>query len=326
MYEYLQNNYKTRGISMEEHACEILIIGAGPAGLSAGIYCGRAGRSTIILEGKEPSALAETKEIMNYPGYDSLKGVELLNKFKKHAVSHENVKIISGDVISLMVGMGTNLISTRTANITADAVVIATGRGHRKEKIKGEEALIGYGLSYCALCDGPLYKERVVYLYGSDEEMIEDALILHQMGCIVNVITNIGINELPAKINEVKEKQINIIEKTEIVEVISNSQGIIEKIKCKPSKSDDPNEIIEYELNCLFILSHVPSNSIFKKAGVELDDKGNIKINEEQRTNIDGVFAAGDVTGGLYQVVFATAEGALAGINVSKHIRGARKD
>lgn len=313
---------------MEEYSSEILIIGAGPAGLSAGIYCGRAGRNTIILEGKELSALAKTKEIMNYPGFENLKGEELLKQFINHATSHENVKIIKGDLISLMVGMGTNMISTRTANFTADAVIIATGRGQRKEQIKGEESLIGYGVSYCALCDGPLYKERIVYLFGKDEELLEDALILHQMGCIVNIITDIGIDELPEKVQEVKDNQITIHEKTEIVEIIPNSQNIIEKIKCKPvgSEESDISKITEHELDCLFIFSHVPSNSIFKKAGIELDEKGNIKIDSEQKTNIEGVFAAGDVTGGLYQVVFAVAEGALAGINITKLIRHLKKD
>lgn len=308
---------------MDEYTCEILIIGAGPAGLAAGVYCGRAGRDTIILEGKELSALEQTKEILNYPGYEKIKGSELLTMLKKHAESHESVKIIKGDVISLMIGMGMNMISTRTANITTDAVIIATGRGVRREIIKGESDLIGYGVSYCALCDGPLYKERIVYLYGADEEVIEDALTLQQMGCIVNIITNVPIDELPEKVKEAKKKRINIIDKTEITEVIGDSQGIIQKIIIKTGDSEDTQEL---DLSCLFILSHIPSNSIFKKAGVELDEKGNIKVNSEQQTNIKSVFAAGDVTGGLFQVVFATAEGARAGINAAKYLRQIKKD
>ena len=91
-------------------------------------------------------------------------------------------------------------------------------------------------------------------------------------------------------------------------------------------KPIDGKETIEYELDCLFILSHIPSNSIFKKAGVILDENGNIKVNEHQETNVKGVYAAGDVTGGLFQVVFATAEGARAGINACKLIRQQKKD
>lgn len=306
---------------IKEYSCEVLIIGAGPAGCSAAIYCGRANRDTIILEGKQDAALSKAKEIWNYPGYEKIGGKQLLELFKKHATSMESVQIIKGDVISLMLGMGTNMISTRTSNITADAVIIATGGGQRKERIKGEEALSGFGVSYCALCDGPLYKEKTVYLYGNDEEVLEEGLILQQMGCIVNIMTEIGINELPGKVEEVKKSNINIIEKSQIVEVLGGSQGHIKQII---SKSIDPNksdELLTFDLDCLFILTHTPSNSIFKKAGVELDERGNIKIDEEQQTNIKGVYAAGDVTGGLFQVVFATAEGARAGINVNKYVR-----
>jgi len=310
---------------MDDYMCEILIIGTGPAGLSAGVYCGRANRETIILDGKEPSSLAKTKEIQNWLGEKSIVGNELLKKFRSHAESFDNVKIINGDVISLMIGMGTNMISTRTANITSDAVIIATGTGKRNEVIKGESSLIGYGISYCALCDGPLYRGKEVYLYGNDEELIEDALELEQMGCNVHIITNKDTKELPEQIKDAINKDIEIIDNTEIVEAISDSEGIIEKILYKSTISGS-EEIIETKLDCLFILSHVPSNSIFKKAGIELDGNKNIKVNDEQETNIKGVFAAGDCTGGLFQVVFAAAEGARAGINACKYLRQLKKE
>ena len=310
---------------IQQFKCEILIIGAGPAGCSAGIYCGRVGKDTIILEGKQQSALEQAREITNYPGYDKISGLELLKKFREQLKKYKKVKIIKGDVISLLIGDGMNMISTRNANITADAIIIATGRGERKEKIKGEDALSGYGVSYCALCDGPLYKARVVFLYGNDEEMLEDALILKQMGCIVNIITELSINELPDKIKEVKENNINIYDKYKIEEIIGNKRGVVQKIVCK---SIDPNNLSEskvFELDALFIMTHLPSNAILKKAGIELDAKGNVKTDQEQQANVKGVFAAGDVTGGLYQVVFATAQGARAGINANKYVRQLKK-
>ena len=314
---------------MDECKCEVLIIGTGPAGLTAGIYCARANRNVIILDGKGISSLEQTREIQNWPGEIDIEGKHLIAKFKEHAESYsENVKIIKGDVISMMLGMGVNMTSTRTANITSDAVIIATGRGIRKEIIKGEGALLGYGISYCALCDGPLYREKVVYLYGKDEEMLEDALALRQMGCYVHVITNVGIEELPNKVKEVKDCGIEVLEHMEVIEAIPNSDGIIQKILCRPNKprSEDSEEIIELELNCLFILSHISSNSIFKKAGIEINEKGSIIVDKEQKTNLNGVYAAGDCTGGLFQVVFATAEGARAGINANKYLRQLKKD
>lgn len=312
---------------MDEYKCEVLIIGAGPAGLSAAVYCGRGNRDTIVLNGKEPSSLSKAKEIRNWLGEINVSGLDLLNKFKRHAESYEKVRIIDGDVISLMLGMGMNMVSTRTANITCDVLIIATGTGIRKEVIKGESNLIGYGVSYCALCDGPLYRDKDVFIYGFDEELIEDALSLDQMGCKVHVITNKSIDDLPEKVTELKHKGIEIIDHTEIVEVIPDSEGIIKEITIKPVGSENEEEdLITHDLNCLFIISHVPSNSIFKKAGVELDDNGNVKVNELQQTNIAGVYAAGDVTGGLYQVVFAAAEGARAGINANKYLRQINKE
>jgi len=313
---------------MDEYKCEVLIIGAGPAGLTAGVYCGRANRDTIILDGKETSALVKAKEIQNWIGEKDISGIELLKKFKTHAESFETVRIIDGDVISLMIGMGANMISTRTANITSDVVIIASGTGKRKEIIKGESSLIGFGISYCALCDGPLYKDKKVYLFGNDTEMLEDALILDQMGCDVHIITNVDINELPEKVEEVKQKGIQILDNTNIEETIPDSEGIIQKIITRTSNKEEVSEddMKEIELDCLFIISHVPSNSIFKKAGIELDENGNVKVDENQQTNIKGVYAAGDVTGGLFQVVFATAEGARAGINACKFLRQVKKD
>jgi thioredoxin reductase (NADPH) len=314
---------------LDEFECEVLIIGSGPAGLSAGIYCARANRDVIILEGKEISSLAKAKEIQNWPGENDIKGKKLLEKFRTHAESYsENIRILKDDVISLMLGMGVNITSTRTAKITSDVVIIASGRGTRKEIIKGEDVLLGFGVSYSALSDGPSYKDKVVYLYGKDEKMLEDALALQQMGCVVRIITDVGVDKLPDMIYQVKEVGIDVTENTEVIEAVPDSEGVIEKILCKSTKTDleETEEIKEFELSCLFILSHISSNSIFKKAGVELDDMGNIKVNEDQKTNISGVYAAGDCTGGLFQVVFATAEGARAGINSCKYLRQLKKE
>jgi len=314
---------------MDELKCEVLIIGAGPAGLSAGVYCARANRDVIILEGKEKSALAQAKEIQNWPGEIDIKGKHLLARFRTQVESYsENIRIIKDDVISLMLGMGVNRTSPRTANITSEVVIIATGRGIRKEKIIGEDKLQGFGISYSVLSDGPSFKGKVVYLFGEDEEMLEDALVLQQMGCLVGIITNVGIEELPEKMYQVEEAGIQIFDNLEIIEAVPDSEGKIQKIICKSSKidSENPEDLKEFELNCLFILSHISSNSIFKKAGVDLDDRGNIIIDEEQRTNLKGVYAAGDCTGGFFQVVFATAEGVRAGINTCKYLRHLQKE
>ena len=315
-------------MEIQDYKCEVLIIGAGPAGLSAAVYCGRANRDTIVLEGKELSALAKSNEIQNWLGEVNATGYDLLDKFKKHAESYESVKIMNGDVIKLLLGMGLNAISTRIANISADAIIIATGTGKRKEVIKGEDNLLGYGVSYSALYNGPSYKDKDVYLYGRDEELLEEALVLNQMGCKVHIITDVGIGKLPEEIYDLKNNDIEVIEKMEVIEAVSGSDGMINKIMCKPTDAnlEDIEQIKEFDLSCLFILSHISSNSIFKKAGVELDEMRNVKVDTEQKTNLNGVYAAGDCTGGLFQVVFAAAEGARAGINACKYLRQLKKE
>lgn len=307
---------------LKEYECEIAIIGGGPAGLNAAIYCGRSNRDIIVLDGESPSALERTKEIDNWLGEHNINGKKLLNKFRNHVKKIKNVRFMKGEAISLMLGIGKNMISTRSANITADAVIIATGRGERKDVIKGESDLVGYGVSYCALCDGPLYKERKVFLYGRSEEVLEDALVLDQMGCMVNIITKNSVDELPEKVEEVKSKGINIVDNMEITEVAQNSENKLDKIICKSTINEETKE---FDTDALFIFTHVPSNSIFQKAGVELDNKGNIIVDENQKTNLKGVYAAGDVTGGILQVIFAAAEGAKAGINAARYIRHIQK-
>ena len=158
--------------------------------------------------------------------------------------------------------------------------------------------------------------------------MLEDALALKQTGCIVHVITDIEIEELPEKVYEVKKAGIEVIENMEVIEAVADDEGIIQKIICKSTKpeSEEIEEIKEFELNCLFILSHISSSSIFKKAGIDLDDTGNIIVNEEQKTNLKGVYAAGDCTGGAFQVIFAAAEGTRAGTNACKYLRQLEKE
>ena len=215
---------------MDELKCEVLIIGAGPAGLSAGVYCARANRDVIILDGKELSALIQAKEIQNWPGEIEIKGKHLIEKFRTHTESYsENIRIIKDDVISLMLGMGVNRTTTRMTNIISDVIIIATGRGTRKEIIKGEDKLLGFGISYSILSDGPLYKDKVVYLLGKDEEMLEDALVLQQMGCLVRIITDVGIDELSEMVYQVEEAGIEIIENMEIIEAVPGSEVNIQK-------------------------------------------------------------------------------------------------
>jgi thioredoxin reductase (NADPH) len=166
---------------LESLSTDVLIIGTGPAGLAAAIYTARAGLETIIVGKKEDSRLNGDWTIENYPGILSIKGSDLLETFIEHAQKF-GVKIIETEVTDFVLG-DPKLITTKIAAISAVSVILATGKGAaRKKLIRGEESLIGMGVSYCATCDGPLYRGRDVVAIGNTDEAAEDLLTLHQMG------------------------------------------------------------------------------------------------------------------------------------------------
>ncbi|MHA1733367.1 MAG: NAD(P)/FAD-dependent oxidoreductase [Promethearchaeota archaeon] len=302
----------------EEITCDVLIMGAGPAGLSAGIYAARGGQKTIILAGKKPSALQTAHDVKNYPGFERITGPDLLAKMRAHALA-AGAKIIDEDAIAVML-QGFRMVTTREKLITAGAVIIATGREQKKVLIPGEEKHIGRGVSYCALCDGPLYRQRKVILYGNDEESVDDAATLAEMGCKVTLMFPERVGELEAEVREsLSSAKFNVVENSKVKKILTDDSGLVRAVVAAPP--DKPDEETEVETDALFIMSHVASNVLLKNAGLEMDEKGHIKVDEKQATNLEGVFAAGDITGGLLQIVTAVYEGAQAAVEAAKFAR-----
>ena len=184
---------------MQTIKTDILIIGAGPAGLTAAIYAARAGKSTLVLEGgRSASRLSIGYEIENYPGFPSIDSALLLSKFRDQAAAL-GARFVPGDVIALALESAPKYVSTSDSFIEAEAVILAMGKPFARERqIPGEERLLGYGVSYCAVCDGPLYRGRAAAAYGHSEEAVEDVLTLHQMG--VNVHWVAGRPKNPAEL------------------------------------------------------------------------------------------------------------------------------
>ena len=155
-----------------------IIIGAGPAGLTAGLYTARAGKKTIILEGRAASRLSIGYELENYPGFISIDSRELHAKFREHA-EHFGAEIMTGDVIDFNLSFDPKMVTTRDVLFQAKTVILATGKPLPKGKmIPGEEKHIGLGVSYCSTCDGPLFSDRRVLAVGNSEEVEEDILVL----------------------------------------------------------------------------------------------------------------------------------------------------
>jgi thioredoxin reductase (NADPH) len=301
---------------IKNFSAEILIVGGGPSAFTAGLYAARAGRRTIVLQGRGASRLAVGYSIENYPGYDAIDSQKLLEKFKSQA-EHFGAEVRSEDAIDFNLSSDPKYVVTRDSLFEAKAVILATGKPVIKEKmLPGEETLLGTGVSYCATCDGPLYRGATVAAFGSSDEAAEDVLALHQQGCRVEWIpgeSNEGQVQA-ALMDEIKLKKIPVHWKTKVKEIVGQ-KGVEKLILEKEGKVD------ELKVAALFIFRKSLTSPLFVKAGLRLDHKQCLAVDRFQRTNLDGVFAAGDITCGGMQVVTAAGEGAVAAMQAVLYIR-----
>jgi len=302
---------------METIKADVLIIGAGPAGLTAAIYAARAGKATVVLEGERAlSRLSIGYELENYPGFRSVDSAALLATFREQAESF-GARFVRGDAIALSLESGPKFVSTRDAFIEAGAVILAMGKPLAKERqIPGEERLLGYGVSYCAVCDGPLYKGRPVVAYGHSEETAEDVLALHQMGVNVTWVTGRMKNPTPLEASMTKVEKLGILvyAQAEIKEIVGDKS--VEKVVLKTESGESPLSV-----EAVFIFREVPAGPLLSKAGLALDHKQCLTVDRRQRTNLDGVFGAGDLTCGGLQVVSAAGEGCVAALQALAYLR-----
>jgi thioredoxin reductase (NADPH) len=296
-------------------ATEILIIGSGPAGLTAGLYTSRAGRKTLILEGRAASRLSIGYKLENYPGFISIDSQELLKKMRDHA-EHFGAQIMTGDAINFSLSTDPKYVTTRDVMIEAKAVIIATGRGLSKAKmIPGEEKFLGMGVSYCATCDGPLFRGQTVVTLGNSTEAAEDILALKGLDCDVRWIP--GEPELKVSedlLKEISEKGIPVLKKTKIKSIEGDHR--VKKVVVETEGKEE-----DLEVPAIFIFREIPSTSLFAKAGVDLDHRQCIQVDRQQKTNLEGVFAAGDVTCGGLQIASAVGEGCVATIQAISYVR-----
>jgi len=302
---------------MQNYKTDILIIGGGPAGLTAAIYGSRAGKKTLVLEGERAlSRLAHNYDLENFPGHISINSKALLDSFRRHA-AHFGAEFVRGDTIALSLSTDPKFVSTTDAFIESRTVILATGRPLAKDRqIPGEERLLGFGVSYCATCDGPLYKDRDVAAYGHSEDAVEDVFALEQMGVRVHWVP--GKLKDPAALEEAfvraEKKGIPIYGNTEIKEIIGDQA--VEKIILLTDRKEDALDVAG-----VFIFREVPTGPLFTKAGLTLDHKQCLAVDRFQRTNLEGVFAAGDITCGGLQVVAAAGEGCVAALQALAYLR-----
>lgn len=300
-----------------ERQFDVVIIGGGPAGLSAAIYASRAGLSVGILENYAPGGkLVKTYHIENYPGIISAEGTSLAMDLMNHAL-----------------GLGAELITASALHIDENkhveaddgntyigrAIILATGTVERKLNIPGEEKNIGRGVSFCAICDGAFFKNKVVTVIGGGNSALEEGLYLTQFACKVNVLVR---NELRAdenlRIEAANNEKMEIMKKIVPLEILDDGTKVT-GIKVKNVLNDEESVM---ETSAVFpYVGNDPINECFKDLGI-IDESGYVPTDEEMRTSVPGIFAAGDIRKKtVRQVVTAASDGAIAAQSAFHYIK-----
>ena len=292
---------------MEEY--DIIIVGAGPGGLTAGLYAGRQGTKTLILDKSLTGGTGLMVPSMeNYPGFDLIAGMSLIAKMKAQCEKNAEIREMEGVETIDRVGGGF-VLTTLKNSYFAKLIILATGTSHRKLGVPGEDHFTGLGVSYCATCDGLLFKDKDILMIGGGNSALQEAIFLDNIGCNVTVVHR--RNEFRGEKylqNKLKEKGIPVIWDS-VVEEIKGKQ-MVESVILSNNKDASIHEL---EVQGIFIaIGDIPSSDLAKELGVNVNKYNQIITDKTQKTNIDNVYAVGDVTGGVKQWVVACGEGAVA--------------
>jgi thioredoxin reductase (NADPH) len=299
---------------------DVIIIGGGPAGLGAAIYSSRARMSTLIIEKAGCGGLiAITDNLENYPGFDKgINGFELTSKMEQQART-SGAEITYGEVVAIETDETLKKVILTDKTYITKTIIIASGSSFKKLGVQGEEEFIGRGISFCATCDGPFFKNKEVAVIGGGNSALQEALFLTKFASKVTLIHR--RNEFrAAKILQERvaaEPKIKIILDT-VVEEITGTQTI-EKIKVRNVNSSAAEEI---PVDGVFIfIGWTPNTKFLMNNKIALDEKGYILTDEQMKTAIDGIYACGDVRKkSLRQVVTAVSDGATASVSAHQYI------
>lgn len=296
---------------------DLIIIGGGPAGLSAALYGKRNGLSTLVIEkGVCGGLMTEAPLVENYLGFISISGMDLAQKFKQHALAYSDI-IELKEVTSVTKKENTFVVHTGGEEHQARSIILATGARHAQLGVEGEETYRGRGVSYCATCDGFFYRNRSAMVVGGGNSAVIDAIHLHDLGCHVTLIHR--RNELRAEKtlkNALEKREIPILWNSVLEKI--NGDGDVNGAIVKDVKNGEKTNV---PVEGVFIsVGEIPNNELAKELGMELDGRGFIKTDKGQRTNIPRAYAAGDITGGVKQIIVGCSEGAISAISAFEDI------
>jgi thioredoxin reductase (NADPH) len=295
-----------------EVEADLVIVGGGPAGLTAGIYGARSGLKTVIVErGVLGGQVATTPSVENYPGLTQVGGKALVDIMVSHALQYlsifpgeEVVEIRPGDPI---------LVLTNRRRFQARAVLLATGASYRRLGAPGESSFSGRGVSYCSTCDGPLFKGKKVIIVGGGDSAVTEALNLHQIGVDVTLVhRRETLRTQDHLVKSLATSKIPVLFNTEIRE-IRGGAGVT---GVDLYNSQNEKKMLLPVDGVFVAIGYDPDVKLAKNLGVELNPDGYIRQDGRHRTNIHGIYAAGDVEGGYKQIVIAAGKGAEAALTI----------
>jgi thioredoxin reductase (NADPH) len=295
----------------EEVEADLVIVGGGPAGLTAGIYGARSGLKTVVVEkGVLGGQVATTPIVENYPGLKQIGGKTLVDILVTHAL--EYVQIYPGEgVVGITPGAPID-VQTSRRKFKAKAVLMATGATYRNLGVPGESRLSGHGVSYCSTCDGPLFKGKKAIIVGGGNSAVTEALHMHHIGVDVTLVhrrDNLRAQE--ALVKNLIQNNIPIFFDTEVKEI--KGKHNVEDVLLHNNKTKETSTL---SVNAVFIaIGYDPAVDLAKEIGLELTEEGYIK-HDNYRTNIPGIYTAGDVSGGYKQIVTAAGHGAEAALAI----------
>lgn len=304
---------------MSDNKYDIIIIGAGPAGLTAGLYASRAGMKTLLLEKLSPGGqLALTDRIDNYPGViEDISGFELVKKMEDQAKSF-GTEIKLSTVKSIEKTESGFLLNTGNDSYGGMAVIIASGAAPAKLDIPGEEKFTGKGVSYCAVCDAPFYKEKKVAIVGGGDTAVEEAIYLTKFASEVTIIHRRDRFRAIKEYRDKAENNPKIKFRMESVPLEITGDQFVNGINVKNVKTEEEDII---QLDGVFIFVGYIPNSSFLTGFLELNDRGYLLTDNEMKTNIPGIFGCGDIRQKkLRQVVTAAGDGATAAFSAINYV------
>ncbi|WP_066175445.1 thioredoxin-disulfide reductase [Bacillus marinisedimentorum] len=295
----------------EEKIYDVLIVGAGPAGMTAAVYTSRANLSTLMVERGIPGGqMANTEDVENYPGYESILGPDLSNKMFEHAKKF-GAEYAYGDITEIVDGKEYKTVKAGNKEYKARSIIIGSGAEYKKLGVPGEDELGGRGVSYCAVCDGAFFKGKELVVVGGGDSAVEEGVYLTRFASKVTIIHR--RDELRAqKILQdraFENDKIDFIWDT-VVKSINDEGGKVGSVTIENVKSGEQSE---FKTDGAFIyIGLIPLSKPFSNLGI-LNENGYIETNENMETKVPGIFAAGDVREKmLRQIVTATGDGSIA--------------